>query len=355
MDILSIPPDCLLGGKRLFQPKRVYFEREALEYPLGQKLYEQFKQTKVPILITGSHNRVTGIPGKTPREAYLEAKRTLVVGVRRTLDFATCKPSAHYQLPLSTSCTGQCQYCYLNTTLGKKPYVRVYVNVDEILAQAKHYMERRAPDITVFEGAATSDPVPVEPYTGSLAKTIRFFSKEPLGRFRFVTKFTDIDTLLDIDHQQRTEFRFSINTDYIIKYYEQGTPNSQARIKAARQVAMAGYPLGFLIAPIFYYDNWKEDYSHLLKSLKGQLAEAVPPTLSFELISHRFTVSAKKRILEVFPGTTLPMEEENRKFKFGQFGYGKYVYPDEIMKEIKSFFQQEIARYFPQAKIAYLV
>lgn len=339
----------------MFHPKRVFFEQAALEYPLGQELYERFQQAKVPISMIGSHNRVTGIPGKTPREAYLEAKRTLVVGVRRTLEFSTCKPSAHYQLPLSTSCTGQCQYCYLQTTLGKKPYVRVYVNVDEILEQAEVYIRKRAPEVTLFEGAATSDPIPVEPYTGSLAKAIEFFGKQPLGRFRFVTKFTHIDTLLGIDHQGHTHFRFSINTEHVIKSYEQGTPGSAARLKAARKVAEAGYPLGFLIAPIFYYDHWQQDYSQLIHSLAEELGEAVSSELTFELISHRFTASAKKRILEVFPDTTLPLEEEERKYRFGQFGYGKYVYPKETMEEIKAFFQREINTYFPSAEIKYLV
>ncbi|KJS15768.1 MAG: hypothetical protein VR69_11990 [Peptococcaceae bacterium BRH_c4b] len=58
----------------------------------------------------------------------------------------------------------------MNTTLGNKPYVRVYVNIDEILSAAGKYILERAPEITVFEGAATSDPLPVERYTGSLTR-----------------------------------------------------------------------------------------------------------------------------------------------------------------------------------------
>ena len=46
----------------------------------------------------GSHNRVTGIPGKTPQEAYLEGKRTLVVGVEELLIFK------HVNLQLIISC-----------------------------------------------------------------------------------------------------------------------------------------------------------------------------------------------------------------------------------------------------------
>lgn len=339
----------------MFIPRRVFFEQAALDYPLGQQLYQRFKTDGIPVAMIGSHNRVTGIPGKTHREAYLEAKRTLVVGVRRTLQFSPCKPSAHYQLPLSTSCSGRCQYCYLNTTLGKKPYIRVYVNIDEILEQAEKYIKKRAPETTLFEGAATSDPIPVEPYTGSLARAVEFFGQQPLARFRFVTKFTDVNTLLDTRHNGHTRFRFSINTNYIIKSYEHGTPAIQARLNAARRVAKAGYPLGFLIAPIFSYPGWQSDYTQLIRFLAEELLPAVGQNITFELISHRFTASAKKRILEVFPDTTLPMHEKNRKFKFGQFGYGKYVYPKETLEEMDELFRREIDKHFPGAKVEYLV
>lgn len=85
-------------------PHRAYFEEEALKYPLGQKIYHTLEKLGVEIKKTPSHNRVTGIPGKTPQEQYLEGKNTMVIGVRRTLNFQSCKPSAHYQLPLNTSC-----------------------------------------------------------------------------------------------------------------------------------------------------------------------------------------------------------------------------------------------------------
>ncbi|MFZ5633950.1 MAG: spore photoproduct lyase [Bacillota bacterium] len=338
-----------------FVPKRVLFEKEALNYPLGQKLYRRFNEEGIPIQWVASHNRITGIPGRTPQEAYLEAKRTLVVGVRRTLKFETCRPSAHYQLPLNTSCTGKCEYCYLHTTLGSRPYLRVYVNVDEILAAADRYIQDRAPEVTLFEGAATSDPIPAERYTGSLKKAVEFFGRQELGRFRFVTKFTEVDSLLDADHRGHTRFRFSINTRHVIKRFEHDTPGVEERLEAAKKVAAAGYPLGFIIAPIMVYSGWEEEYRDLLAELRKTLGPAAEGDVTFELISHRFTARAKKRILEVFPSTTLPMEEDQRKFKFGQFGYGKFVYPKETLEELKSLFHREIDTYFPSAIIEYLV
>lgn len=337
-----------------FEPKRVIFEREALEYPLGEKLLRYFDGKGVETSFTASHNRVTSIPGRTRPEGYFEGKRTLVVGVRRTRNFETCKPSAHFQLPLVTSCPGKCEYCYLLTNLGRKPYVRVYVNTEEILNAAAGYIERRKPEITVFEGAATSDPVPVEPYTGSLARVIGFFGEQEYGRFRFVTKFTDVDTLLAVPHHGHTRFRFSINTGDVIRRYEHATPPLGERLAAAQKVAGAGYPLGFLVAPIIAEEGWKEGYRELFKTVASELNSKVPD-LTFEFITHRFTKRAKNTILEVFPNTGLDLEEESRTFKFGQFGYGKYVYPKELFNEIKDYFYGLAQEFFPQAKVEYFV
>jgi len=339
-----------------FLPKRVFFEEKALEYPLGQDIYRRFREEGVEVKMIGSHNRVTGIPGKTSREGYFEAKRTLVVGVRKTLKFETCKPSAHYQLPMVTSCPGMCEYCYLATTLGKKPYIRVYVNIEEILAQAGKYIEERKPEITIFEGAATSDPIPVELYTNGLRKAIEFFGGQESGRFRFVTKFTGVDSLLDAKHNGHTRFRFSLNGSWVIRNFERSTPGLEERMAAAVKVAEAGYPLGFIIAPIMIYPGWEQDYTGLLSKLRESLGDAVnSQDLTFELITHRFTTKAKTHILDIFPGSRLPMEEEQRRYKYGQFGYGKYVYPQETIGEIKSFMEKNIAKEFLGAKIEYLV
>lgn len=338
-----------------FKPKRVFFEQKALDYPLGKELWSRFREMNIPVEKIGSHNRVTGIPGKTPRQAYVEAKATLVVGVRKTLKFEGCKPSAHYQLPLTTSCPGKCEYCYLQTTLGKKPYLRIYVNQDEILEKAADYMKERAPEITFFEGAATSDPLPVEPYSGSLAKTIEFFGKQELARFRFVTKFTNVDSLLDVHHNKHTRFRFSLNSDYVISQFEHGTPSMLKRVEAASKVSRAQYPLGFIIAPIFVYDGWQKQYYTLFEELHKQLDPSAFHDLTFELITHRYTKRAKENILELYPETRLPMTEEDRKIKYGQFGYMKYVYPKETYAELEEFFQQSIPEFFPDAKIEYFV
>ncbi|MFP3361917.1 spore photoproduct lyase, partial [Planococcus sp. SIMBA_143] len=76
-----------------FMPQLVYFEPNALDYPLGQQLKEKFEKMDVEIRYTTSHNQVRNLPGENHFQKYRIAKSTLVVGVRKTLKFDTSKPS----------------------------------------------------------------------------------------------------------------------------------------------------------------------------------------------------------------------------------------------------------------------
>lgn len=334
----------------MFRPNRIIIEEKALEYPLGTKLLNNFRSENKEIII--SKGRITGIPGNNATEMYIQGKSTLVVGIRKTMEFQSCKPSAHYQLPLVSGCMGMCEYCYLNTQMGKRPYIKIHVNLDEIFDKALKYAEERKPEITVFEGAATSDPIPVEPYTGALAKAIELFGNNENTRFRFVTKYNDIDSLLNLKHNGRTTIRFSINTDNIVRKFEHKTNSINERINSAYKVAEAKYPLGFIIAPVFLNDNWKRDYKELIDRIGKQFKGY---NVNFEVISHRFTKRAKENILSIYPKSLLPMEEEIRKFKYGQFGYGKYIYSNNEINEMKEFFYNNITNYFSEKDIKYII
>lgn len=336
-----------------FPYKRVLFDKAALEYPLGRQVWQRCKDLKLEtIQLKGS--RVTGIPGKTPRESYFQGKQTLVVSVRQALEFATCKPSAHFQMPLVSGCPGMCEYCYLQTQMGKRPYTRLYVNVEEILTQAGSIIDARQPAVTMFEASATSDPLPVEPLTGALAQAIAYFARQPLGRLRFVTKFPHVDSLLGLDHRGHTRIRFSVNTPSVVSRFEHRTPSVELRLEALKKVAQAGYPTGVLIAPVILEPGWEDSYRTLIEQISRLGLQGAD--ILFEIISHRFTTRARNRIAEVFPESALPMDEsQSRKFKFGQFGYGKYVYDEESLAAMRSFFEKEIAARFPGDVIDYII
>lgn len=345
------------AAARLFRPDRVFVEPAALDYPLGRELLDRFAEQGVPVRFTGSHNRVTGLPGGTPQEAYRAAKRTLVVGVKRDLDFETCRPSADFSLVLATGCPATCEYCYLQTTLGRKPYVRVYVNVDEILEAAGRVIAARRPAVTVFEAASTADPLALEHLTGSLRRAVEWFGREEHGRLRFVTKFAAVESLLDADHRGHTRVRFTLNAAPVRRLFEHRTAPLEDRLAAAARLSGAGYPVGFVLAPLMLFHGWREGYETLLDQTAAALSglpggpENLP--LTFELIQYRFTAAAKRVILERFPATQLDLREEGRRYKRGKYGRGKWVYAPTQAETLREFLTAAIAERFPAATVEY--
>jgi spore photoproduct lyase len=340
---------------QLYKPERVFFDPEALKYPLGQTLYKKFTGTDADVEQHSSRDVARHIPGQTGREKYAQSKKTLFVTVRKNTRLDVCKPSADFEFSLVSNCPGNCEYCYLQTTQGSKPYLKVFVNLEDLFGIIRHQADSKPQgEITTFEVASLGDPLGLEHLTGSLAETIDFFGKLDNARLRVVTKYDNVDTLLNVEHNGHTRFRFSINSGYVIKNFEHNTASLDERLAAAAKMAEAGYPMGFVVAPIMIYNGWEEQYANLFERLKHSLShmQSAEP-VTFELIQHRFTAVAKGHILERFPNTKLDLDEENRELKWGRFGRYKYVYPRETALGMKEFIRNSILEHFPDARIEY--
>ena len=68
------------------------------------------------------------------------------------------------------------------------------------------------------------------------------------------------------------------------------------RIEAAGKVARAGYPLGFIVAPIYLHEGWQNGYFLMFERLDAELPLDVRDDITFEFIQHRFTKPAKRVI-----------------------------------------------------------
>ena len=343
-------------------PERAFIEEEALEYPTGRSIAETLASLGVTprVLQRGQRPDVAGI-GQA--ELYRESKSTLVVRVWKRSEFAPCRPSADYQLPLVSSCPHMCEYCYLQTRLGPRPYIRVYANVEEVLNRAAEIAHKRSPALVSFEGAATSDPVAVEHISGLLRRSIEFFGSLDNVHFRFVTKSADVGPILGASHFGKTRVRFSVNTPTVIRKYEHKTANLEERLEALLRVRQDGYPVGIMVGPVILYEEWEREYEWLLLALREVVGsptgaddeDSETSRLPVEVITHRFTERAKRNILSVFPNTGLPMNEDERRFVRGQFGYGKYVYPEGELARVREFFETRVRRLIPGAWVEYVV
>ena len=341
---------------RLWIPKRVVFTAESIDEVYGQNIYQRITALGLKAEIL-KNNRLTGLRGETERETYKIAKNTLAIVKAPPSAFrlTPIPPSADWQYHLAQGCPAHCQYCYLAGSLSGPPAIRVYANLPEILSNLKQYEKPGA--LTTFEASCYTDPLGIEHLTGGLEESIKHFGTRPDTQLRVVSKFDAVEPLLSLEHNNRTRFRISLNTDKISKRLEGGTATIDARIKALRKLALpkenggGGYPVGVVLAPIMPIPDWKEHYTKMLQQLQQHLDFSCD--LTFELITHRFTPGSKDVLMEWYPNTGLDMSEVNRTIKRNKFGGMKYVYSKEMMKGLKTFFETEIKRQFPFAKILY--
>lgn len=337
----------------LFMPKVVVFEPGSLQYPLGEKIYRFFLTQPVEIVKAPLASFTRKLSGLTEKQRYARSKTILAVSQNREKRLDVCRPSADYSFKLVSNCPGSCEYCYLQTNQSYKPYLKVFVNLNEIWDTVKSYIPDGSDKPVTFEAASNGDPLAVEHITGSLGDTIEFFSKLQNGRLRVVTKFDNADLIKDRNHGGHTRFRVSINTEYVIKLFEHRTSTLEERFDAAVKLARADYPLGFIVAPIMIYEDWQQDYLTLFQKLHDKLESQRVNSLTFELIQHRYTEPARQRILERFPDTKLDMDDAKRDLKWGKFGRFKYVYTKEDANMLNETLSNMIRNLFPDAVIEY--
>jgi len=341
---------------KLWLPKQVMITPAALEEPWGQQIYGRVQALGLPVQEL-KQNRLTNLRDEDAGETYRKAKNTLAIVTTPASSFKLqpIPPSADWQFHLAEGCPAHCQYCYLAGSLQGPPVIRTFANLPAILDNLPGY---KKPGVnTSYEASCYTDPLGIEHLTGSLAHTIEFFGTQQDMNLRWVTKFDQVDALLPLEHNGNTRCRISLNTDFVSRRMEGGTASVYARLAAMRKLALpkalggGGYKVGAVIAPIMPLPDWEEQYSSLLDRLEASLDFSCD--LTFELISHRFTPGSKAILQEWYPNTSIDFDETTRALKFNKFGGKKYVYDSVTMKTLRSFFESELKRRFPQAPILY--
>ncbi|WP_198661742.1 SPL family radical SAM protein [Lewinella sp. IMCC34183] len=341
------------GGRsaRDWKPKHIYFTADAYREPHGRRIAARLEDLGLTYDVQKG-NRLPRLGGATVRETYQRAKNTLAIvnAPPSALRLTPIPPSADWQFHLAKGCPAHCQYCYLAGSLPGAPVTRAYANLDTILENNAAYIDPNRPE-TTFEASCYTDPLGIEHLTGSISRTIGWFAGQPGARLRWVTKYDRVEPLLNLVHNGRTRCRISLNADWVTKRLEGGTADLSARLLALRKLALAGYPVGAVLAPLMPFEGWQEAYAEML----GQLRAALPAgaDLTFELITHRFTPGSKGILQEWYPNTSLDFDEEKRTKKHNKFGSHKFVYPREQMRELKEYFTAAIAREFPEAEVLY--
>ena len=346
---------------RAWRPKRVVATRSALGFAHGRAVFERAAAAGIETVALAGDRLALDLPDD-PRRAYALAKSTLALVVappskRRLQPIA---PSADWRVDLAEGCPAHCSYCYLAGSLKGPPVTRVFANLDEILGVLPDYLGQgrvtsrsraRAGEGTTYEASCYTDPLAIDPVTGSLSAAIARFGRwDADAQLRFTTKFADVGPLLGLDHGGRTRMRASVNPAAYARF-EGGTAPVAARLAALARMAAAGYPVGLTIAPIIAADGWEDAYRGLIADAAALLAGI--DGLTIELITHRFNPGSKAVLDSWYPGSSLDMTPTARTVKRTKFGAEKMVYDAATMKRLRTFFEREIAAALPKARILY--
>ena len=364
---LRTSTDLSTVATRIWTPKRVLITRAAAGLEHTGEIIRRCEAAGVTDIQLLPGDRLTGLRGESERQTYALAKSSLAVVAAppSALKPQPIPPSADWRIDLARGCPAHCQYCYLAGSLGGPPITRVYANLDDVLAGIGTHAGRgsvtsgtveRGHEGTTFELSCYTDPLGIEHLTGSLSAAISRAGRGEYGdrvQLRFTTKFDDVAGLLDLPHGRRTRARFSVNAAEVANRFEGGTARMPARLAALRAMAEAGYRVGLTIAPIMPVPGWQEAYGELLDDAAAAVAGVDDLDLTVELITHRFTPASRDVLLQWYPGTRLEMDPDQRAEKRSKFGGVKYVYPREAMTGMRQFFDTELARRLPAARILY--
>lgn len=330
------------------QPTKIFYEPAALNYELGKRLKEQYRDAEwYPI---ESHNNIEQLRSNPNRE-FAKMKRYLIIGVRKSLKYTPNHKISDFLVPYTSSgCSAMCLYCYLVCNYNKCSYLRLFVNREQMMDKLIKTANQSEKDM-VFEIGSNSDLVLENTLTGNLEWTIESFSKSEKGILTFPTKFDRVEPLLPLNHRGNILMRMSVNPDEIIRKVEFGTSPLKARIHALNQMREAGYKVGLLIAPVIMVDNWMTHYAQLIDQLSEELAPKTKHHLSIEIIFMTYSFIHRAINQEAFPNA---IELFNKSTMTGR-GRGKYWYKENIRAEGEQFLRDQLSQKLSGIPILYVV
>ena len=332
----------------MFKPKNIYYEKEIMDYPLGKELMEKYAD--IPKIKIENHNNIEEMRKKSNKE-FTDMKRNLIIGIRKTHKFVPNHKTSDFLVPYTSSgCIAACMYCYLVCNYNKCAYLRLFVNREKMLDKIIKTAESSEKELT-FEIGSNSDLILENEITNNLVWTIENFRNSKKGFLTLPTKFSMVDSILDINHRGKVIIRMSVNPKEIINRVEFGTSRLDDRIGAINKLCEAGYKVGILIAPVIMVDNWKQLYKELIMELDSKLSAKVKKEAFFEIIFMTYSFVHTKINEEAFPNAINIYDKE----KMTGRGKGKYMYKNDLRKDGDLFFREQMHKYFPNNSIEYIV
>lgn len=288
-----------------FEPKKIYLDPAVKDFPVTKRILKYFPELPV-------HEVTQRSEIKYPQD-HTSAKKQLYIAKHQGQSVKTCQGMGDYvccqyhTIALVTDCHLECTYCILQDYLKNNPVITVYANINDIFEQIVHKLNKH-PDKTLRVGTGElSDSLALDHITRFSIDLIEFANQHKNLVLEFKTKTANIDNLLDQKHSGNVVISWSINPQKYIELEEHKCANLKERLDAARLCADKGYPVGFHLDPLLYFDDWQEQYTKVIEDVASRFS---PKEIAWVSIgSLRFTPGLKKITQERFPKSKIMSAE----------------------------------------------
>jgi len=255
---------------RSFEPKTILLWRQAANDPEARRILQMFPSAQVRLI---ERQRFAPSSDMSPSQALLAGKRTLMIG--RTSSFVghfdgrlgpSVRCCSYYKLvPLSNGCPYFCTYCYLAFVYRNyAPFIKININYDTMFKQIRKALTGTGGKAS-FNMGEMLDSLALDHITNLTTMLIPFFAGLSRGFLMLLTKSSNIDNLLAVEHNDRTVISWSLNSRRMIEQHEVGTAGLSERIEAARKCQQYGYRIRFRIDPGILHPDWQADYADLIE------------------------------------------------------------------------------------------
>jgi DNA repair photolyase len=349
----SLPADYEPARPDCVEVLQIYLAKGSISTPERRRFVERicrlYPEAEVKECPDIPHNRIE-LSENDALALHRAGKRTLVFGELKTaVRFSeekgnTCPNYWHFS-PYGF-CPYGCKYCYLAGTRGVKfsPTVKIYVNLPEMLDEIDR-IARRLGKPTSFYIGKLQDPLALDPLTAYSTVLVPFFAEHTYARLTLLTKSTNVEQLLGLEHRGNTILSWSVNPPVICKMFEENVPSMDERLEAMCRVASVGYPVRAVMMPIIPVEGWQDIYTKFTR----RLLEAVP--IQRLTLGGICTYRGARKLMERKIGSNNPIsnniEDAPRKI-----GDGRARYSQTLRREAYSIIIKAVRRLRPELELA---
>ncbi len=243
------------------------------------------------------------------------------------------------------NCPFECSYCFLQNYLNDGA-TKVVDDIPTLIREVTERISQQPSRLFRIGTWELGDSLALERKTGQAEQLIHEFARMKNAVLELKTKSDCVDTILNLEHNQRTVVSWSLNTDYIVASEEHGTASLERRVSAIQKTADAGYLIGLHFDPMVVHDRWDDGYRKLVADVFNAVS---PERIAWISIgSLRFNPEMKKKIENNYPDSRITSAE----LVHGDDAKIRYVKPLRVA--MYRFLYRELKKFVSEDNLIYL-